>query len=117
MNKTTVVNLRTSKYEVYIGRGAYGRRNPLGNPHPIRGDVDRTESIRRFAMDFPISMRTDQLFARAVEDARGKVLGCFCKPSECHGDVYVIYHELGLDGVTRVAKGESVTQVMRSIQK
>lgn len=116
MAKTTVVNLRNAPYEVYIGRGSYGKRNPLGNPHPIQGGVDRSEAIRRFAVDFPISMRTDPMFAKAVESARGKVLGCFCKPSECHGDVIAIYHELGLDGVARVAKGESVTEVIGTIQ-
>lgn len=112
-----VVNLRAgSKYDVYIGRGSHGRRNMLGNPHAISYSVDRKEVIRRYAVDFPLRMRTEPDFAKAVEDARGKVLGCFCRPAECHGDVIIIYHLLGLEGVARVANGASVTTVLKSVE-
>lgn len=113
-----VVNVHaTDKFEVYIGRSPKGRpRNPMANPYHIGSHGDRGEVIRKFAHDFPLRMRTEPDFVHAVEDARNKTLGCFCAPSECHGHVYVIYHELGLDGVARVAAGESVSTLLDEIE-
>jgi hypothetical protein len=33
--------------------------------------------------------RKPDLVARAREEFRGKVLGCWCKPEACHGDVLI----------------------------
>lgn len=86
---TRVINIKTntqydkdnSEYE-YIGRGSY-----WGNPHSMfeNGDT-REEVIRKFEYDFDrdmfINKKKDEVYKLA-----GKRLGCFCKPSSCHGDV------------------------------
>jgi len=86
---TRVINIKidtkydkdSEEYE-YIGRGSY-----WGNPHSMfeNGDT-REEVIRKFEYDFDqdmfINKKKDEVYKLS-----GKRLGCFCKPSSCHGDV------------------------------
>lgn len=103
--ETTIVNLSTDEYDEYIGRGGEYRTHMLaggikpgeigwlGNPHPI-GWCDicgeyhsRTECISKFKDDFYEKIQNDSEFQSAVLALKGKRLGCYCKPEECHGDV------------------------------
>lgn len=84
--KTHVVNLRAERAEVYIGRGS-----EWGNPFRIgaQPEWDRETVIamyRTHIMDRLVS--EPDLLAR-FETLRGKVLGCYCRPLACHGDVLV----------------------------
>jgi len=87
---TRVVNLRHSPYDVYIGRGG-----PFGNPFRIGPDGTREEVIQKYREWFRERIRTDDKFYRRCLALRGKVLGCFCKPLPCHGDVIVEWLEAG----------------------
>ncbi len=75
-----VVNLRKEKYDVYIGRGS-----KWGNRFVIGMDGNREEVIRKYRRWI---MKNDCLLF-CLEELKGKVLGCFCKPLACHGDVLV----------------------------
>lgn len=85
MSTTTVVNLTTgAKYDVYIGRPSQ-----FGNPFKIGRDGTRDEVIAKFE-EYAISkVTTDAKFCRAVLGLYGKVLGCYCSPLSCHGDILV----------------------------
>ena len=83
-----VVNLRKSNYNIYIGRGS-----KWGNPFIIGKDGNREEVIRKYR---EYIMQSDLL--NDLEELRGKVLGCFCKPKACHGDVLVELLERSKDG-------------------
>lgn len=79
-----VVNLRKEHYTVYIGRGSI-----FGNPFKIAIDGDREEVIRLY--------RTYLLFNKKVLKAiynlpKDTILGCFCKPKKCHGDIIVEFY-------------------------
>jgi hypothetical protein len=80
--KTTVINIRKNrdnlKY-VYIGRGS-----EWGNPFIIGEDGGRNEVIQKFSEYF---LSSPVLVARAKKELAGKVLGCYCKPQACHGDI------------------------------
>ena len=83
---TRVVNRRREPFEVYIGRPS-----PYGNPFShMKGTLakfkvaDRAEAIAKFREWF---LAQPELVARARRELRGKVLGCWCKPASCHGDV------------------------------
>lgn len=76
---TTVVNLRKEKYDVYIGRGS-----PFGNPFVIPKDGNRDEVIEKFKVYF---YKSHDLQDLALKECKGKVLGCYCKPQKCHGDI------------------------------
>lgn len=78
--QTKVVNLRTDKYTKYIGRGS-----PLGNPFRIGKDGTRKEVIQKFKQHFLNDPKL-QLIAKTY---KGEILGCFCKPLPCHGDIIV----------------------------
>lgn len=80
MQKCKVVNLRKEKYDVYIGRGS-----KWGNRFVIRRDGDRGEVIRKYREWI---LNNKELIS-SLHELKGKVLGCFCKPLACHGDVLV----------------------------
>lgn len=90
---TRVVNIYKEKYDVYIGRAGRGSDGYFGNPFTLLGklDGDREECLRLFREYFVKRISEDPEFKRRVLELKGKTLGCFCKPKQCHGDVYVEY--------------------------
>jgi hypothetical protein len=88
---TRVVNLRREKYDVYIGRAGHGQDGYFGNPFPV--GAYGGFAFPRYRAYFLNRMKGDPEFRSRVEQLRGKVLGCFCKPCPCHGDVIVEYLE------------------------
>lgn len=79
--KTTVVNIKEMPlYDVYIGRG--GR---WGNPFKIGVDGTREEVIEKYK----VWILSQPPLLNEISQLRGKVLGCWCKPKACHGDVIV----------------------------
>lgn len=85
---TTVVNIHHKvPYEVYIGRG---RGSPWGNPYSHMPDTlaefkvaTRAEAIAAYE----VWLRNQPHLMRQLIQLKGRVLGCWCKPAECHGDV------------------------------
>ena len=103
--ETEIVNLANDPYDEYIGRGIKyhthmmtgdiepGEEGWLGNPHPI-GWCDicheyhsRDECIAQFKKDFYNKINAEPGFKNSVLKLKGKCLGCYCKPQNCHGDV------------------------------
>ncbi len=86
---TTIVNLYKEKYTVYIGRA----NNRLGlkeskfhNPFHIGRDGDREEVIRKY---IAYLKSHPELVRAAKVELKNQILGCFCAPQLCHGDVLV----------------------------
>jgi hypothetical protein len=75
-----VVHCKKEKYDVYIGRPS-----KWGNPFEIGKDGTRTEVIEKFRNYITSSPE----LLRQLPELEGKTLGCWCKPSPCHGDVLV----------------------------
>jgi Domain of unknown function (DUF4326) len=73
-----VVHCKRSSYDVYIGRPS-----KWGNPFEIGRDGTREEVIDKYEAWI---MRQPELL-NALSELRGKVLGCWCSPKPCHGDV------------------------------
>lgn len=78
MAKTTVVHCKKAKYDVYIGRPS-----KWGNPFEIGKDGTRAEVIRKYRK----WLRKQPGLMKAIRQLKGKVLGCWCHPKPCHGDV------------------------------
>lgn len=82
---TRVINIKYNKNDLeyeYIGRGSY-----WGNPYSMFENGDnREEVIRKFAYDFNQDIFINKK-KKEVYKLKGKRLGCFCKPSLCHGDI------------------------------
>ncbi len=75
-----VVHCKKEKYDVYIGRPGRWR-----NPYTIGEDGSREEVIQKFR-EYGIATGLDIAAKRELKD---KVLGCWCAPQSCHGDVLV----------------------------
>lgn len=80
LNITKVVNLNVENYDVFIGRPS-----KWGNPFVIGPDGTRKEVIKKYK-DYILSS-SDLL--KDLDELEGKILGCYCKPKACHGDVLV----------------------------
>ena len=77
---TRVVNLKTDKYDIYIGRPSI-----WGNPFVVGKDGTREEVIEKYRQFISCSTYHQNL----LSELKGKALGCYCKPLPCHGDVLV----------------------------
>lgn len=76
--KTTVVHCKRAPFDVYIGRPG-----KWGNPFEIGRDGTREEVIAKYREWIAQQPR----LLAALPELRGKVLGCWCAPKGCHGDV------------------------------
>lgn len=84
---TRIVNLNKEPYDVYIGRGS-----KWGCPYTIIKDrptlakeivASKEEALSKYK---EYVLNTPELM-ESLDELDGKVLGCFCKPEPCHGDV------------------------------
>lgn len=90
--KTRVVNIKTNQhFDVYIGRAGQGHDGYFGNPFGRDLTASRDIILELYRTYFYERLKTDNVFAGRVEALRGKVLGCFCKPLPCHGDIIAEY--------------------------
>ena len=75
-----VVHCKQAPFDVYVGRPSI-----WGNPFKLKSEADRTPAI---LAQYEAWLRGQpELVARARRELRGKVLGCYCAPKLCHGDV------------------------------
>lgn len=90
--RTRVVNIKDDPSLIdhpdfiYIGRynSHYGLLESKWASHYIIGrDGSRDEVILKYLINMPPELLAD------LEELRGKILGCWCKPLSCHGDVLV----------------------------
>ena len=96
---TTVVHMKHADFDIYIGR-RIGRDLHYGNPfshhkhleHAIPVD-SREEAVEMFQkwLDGEVYQTVDPERRRwillNIPHLKGKVLGCFCSPLLCHGDI------------------------------
>lgn len=77
--KHFVVHCKHAPFDVYIGRPS-----KWGNPFAIGRDGTRAQVIAKYREWL---LNQPELVRQAKEELRGKVLGCWCVPQDCHGDV------------------------------
>lgn len=73
-----VVHCKKEPYDVYIGRGS-----EWGNPFILGADGTRDQVIEFYRLWL---LAQPDLLSK-IHTLKGKRLGCFCKPKNCHGDV------------------------------
>lgn len=88
-NKKWVVHCKREPHDVYIGRG---RGSKWGNPFSHKEGTTarfkvatREEAIAKYEE----WIKTQPHLMAALPELEGKVLGCWCHPKACHGDVLV----------------------------
>lgn len=88
--KTTVVNVKTDDFDVYIGRAMRGRPGSVWcNPSHVGVHGTRDECIEQYRLHLKVLLDANPELHLQLEALRGKRLGCWCKPHACHGDVLV----------------------------
>ena len=73
-----VVHCKKSAFDVYIGRPS-----KWGNPFEIGKDGTRSQVIQKYE-DW---IQTQPELMDALPELKGKILGCWCTPKPCHGEI------------------------------
>ena len=86
MKPTQVINVKLGEGTpfVYVGRGGRYPASDFANPYVIGQHGDRQTVIDRYVTWL---YRQPALMQRARHELVGRVLGCWCAPEPCHGDV------------------------------
>jgi hypothetical protein len=89
-----VVHCKKEKYDVYIGRPSI-----WGNPYTHINDKktaaqfivsSREEAIEKYE-DY---LRNNKELLELLPTLKDKILGCWCSPKPCHGDILIkLYNE------------------------
>jgi len=86
--QASVVHCKRDRYDVYIGRPSR-----WGNPFTHISDRKTKAEFIVGSREEAIERYEDYLFSSGliahIEELRGMVLACWCKPQSCHGDVLV----------------------------
>lgn len=77
---TKVVHCKKEPYDIYIGRPSR-----WGNPFEIGKDGNRKEVIAKYET----WLETQPDLLKDLPGLSEKILGCWCHPQACHGDVLV----------------------------
>lgn len=97
--KTRVVHCKKASFEVYIGRPS-----KWGNPYRLKKGESRKACLARYQQ----WLMSQPELLQSIGELKGKVLGCWCKPLECHGDILAAL----ADAITkRKEKGRSKAKV------
>lgn len=78
MNNKLVVNKVFKPFNVYIGRPS-----KWGNPFKIGRDGSRQDVIDKYEK----WIQTQPYLLKSLPELKGKILGCYCAPLPCHGDI------------------------------
>jgi hypothetical protein len=79
--KTKIINIHhKEKYDVYIGRGS-----KWGNPFIMGKDGNRESVIAKYR-EYILEKKE---LLDDLKELKGKILGCYCKPLSCHGDILI----------------------------
>jgi len=73
-----VVHCKKKPYDIYIGRPS-----KWGNPFVLGKDGNRDEVLQKYEE----WLRQQPHLLAALPELKDKVLGCWCAPKKCHGDV------------------------------
>lgn len=73
-----VVHCKKSNYDVLICRPS-----KWGNPFIIGKDGTRKEVIEKYRN----YLLNNKSLMSDIKELKGKILGCWCSPKSCHGDI------------------------------
>lgn len=74
-----VVHCKKEAYDIYIGRPS-----KWGNPYVMGVHGTREEVIKKYE---EYILHSQLIFD--IDELTSRILGCWCKPKPCHGDVLI----------------------------
>ena len=78
-----VVHCKKEHYDIYIGRPG-----KWGNPFILKNENDREKILVQY-FEWINKPEQTQLRTDAKEELKGKILGCWCSPKSCHGNILI----------------------------
>jgi hypothetical protein len=94
MSEGRVVHVSREPYDIYIGRTVmFQSSRPTfvgskwGNPFRVPKGYDVVADPKNILRRYEEYVRSRPDLMAALPELRGKVLGCWCAPKPCHGDV------------------------------
>lgn len=75
-----IVHCKKKPFDVYIGRPS-----KWGNPFKIDSTTDRIAAVEKYRQW--ITAGNGKHLLNDLHELKGKVLGCWCAPLNCHGEV------------------------------
>lgn len=88
LKMSKVVHCKKEPYDIYIGRPS-----KFGNPFshlPGTLAIHKVDSREQAIEYFENYIRaTPWLLKAAKDELKGKILGCWCSPQACHGEVLI----------------------------
>ena len=81
-----VVHCKKQKYDVYVGRAVSRsglKASIWGNPFVLGKDGSRDDVMAKYRA----WLLANPALLEKLPDLKGKVLGCWCAPEACHGDI------------------------------
>lgn len=75
---TKVVHCKREQFDVYVGRPS-----KWGNPFTVGLHGTREEVLLKYEK----WIKSQVHLMSSLGELRGKVLGCWCSPKACHGDI------------------------------
>lgn len=98
----SVVHCKKNKYDVYIGRPSI-----YGNPFVIGKDGDRDEVILKYK-EWIFQPEQSWLRDKIRKELCGKILGCYCAPYKCHGDIIELIANQKVYALCPLCNGEDI---------
>ncbi len=97
MKETTVVRIRrkggiiVQNCDIYIGRaltmGGWNlEESKWHNPFKL---TDYNNDVNLVLEKYETYLRSNKELMDKIFELKGKILGCFCKPKPCHGDILI----------------------------
>lgn len=87
MNKRYVVHCKRDPYDIFIGRPSKWSSPfthlPLEKTTALFQVSTREEAVR----SYEVWLKEKPELLADIKELKGKVLGCWCAPNLCHGDV------------------------------
>ena len=81
-----VVHCKKEPFDVYIGRpGPWG--NPFSDSPKSLAEVKVSSREEAIACYEEMLRQDPEMVEKIKKELKGKVLGCWCHPKSCHGDV------------------------------
>lgn len=90
--KTQVVHFKKEACDIYIGRPSkWG--NPFSHKEGTLAEF-KTGSRKEAVDKFEQYLISNKDLMKDLPSLKGKVLGCWCKPQLCHGDILAKYADM-----------------------
>lgn len=87
--KTKVVHCKKEPYDIYIGRPSkwgnpFSHKKGTSAKYKVKSRKEAIEAYEEW-----ITAGEGNHLLNDLHELEGKVLGCWCKPKSCHGDVLI----------------------------